>query len=95
MFDRFDVCEAHYLIECEYHVGGWLRERESNQRRMEATHVRLYRMGFKCRDLRGGMESLTADGREIYRALIDRYGFRAIHAACIVDHCRELDTVPV
>lgn len=91
-FDRFDIAEAYYLIECEYNVGGWLHERESNQRRLEATHVQLHRMQFKCRDLRG-FEDLTENGRAIYLNLIDRYGFRRLHALAICDRCRELDSV--
>lgn len=74
-FDRFDICEAHYLVEVHYNLGGWLHERPSNQRRREATHVQLHRMGFKCRNLPHEEQSLTENGQAIYAALERRYGF--------------------
>lgn len=79
-FDRFDICEAYYLLECYYNEGGWLHERPSNVRHGqsrgyvgEATHVQLHRMRFKPRDLT--FEKLTDNGQEIYLALERRYGF--------------------
>ena len=42
----FDVCQAHMQLEHDYNVGGWLRERPSNQRRREATSCQLSRMGY-------------------------------------------------
>lgn len=71
-FDRFDICEAHAVLEWDYNLGGWLRERPSNQRRREATAVQLNRMQFKARrDL--SYETLTENGREIYDDLIERF----------------------
>ena len=32
-FDRFDICEAHAVLEWDYNSGGWLHERPSNVRR--------------------------------------------------------------
>ena len=64
-FNRFDIAEAHYCVEVDYNVSGWLQERPSNLRRMEATHVQLARCGFKPRpDLK--YETLTENGRLIY-----------------------------
>jgi len=76
-YDRFDICEAHYVLEMDYNKGGWLHERPSNRRRMEATHVQLSRMGFKPHPNLGGGETrgLTENGLEIYQALERRYGF--------------------
>jgi hypothetical protein len=74
-FDRFDICEAYYAIESDYNKGGWLQERPSNQRRREATHVQLHRMQFKPAPSFNGFESLTENGKEIYLALEERYGF--------------------
>ena len=69
MFDRFDIAEAHYMVEVDYNVSGWLQERPSNRRRMEATHVQLARCGFKPRpDL--SYETLTENGRMIYDAQV-------------------------
>lgn len=70
-FDRFDICEAHCVLEWDYNMGGWLRERPSNQRRREATSVQLHRMQFRpapslC------YETLTENGREIYDELVQR-----------------------
>ena len=77
-YDRFDICEAHYALEVDYNLGGWLHERPSNRRRMEATHVQLHRMGFDSPMVRErGYAGLTANGKLIYRALEARYGFTA------------------
>ena len=73
-FDRFDVCEAHYQLEVDWNLNGWLRERPSNRRRMEATHVQLHRMGFQVGAGWNGYDSLTENGKEIYDALERRYG---------------------
>jgi hypothetical protein len=45
-WDRFDICLAHQCLENDWNMGGWLQERPSNRRRMEATHVQLDRMGY-------------------------------------------------
>lgn len=97
-WDRVDICEAYAVIEWDYNDGGWLQERPSNVRRGrangytgEATSIQLDRIGFRARtDL--SSERLTANGREIYRQLIDRYGFREAEADAICDRCRELDS---
>ena len=44
--DRFNICQAYAQLEADYNVGGWLRERPSNQRRNESIGVQLHRMGF-------------------------------------------------
>ena len=75
-FDRFDICEAHRAIEIHYNVGGWLRERPSNRRRREATHVQLRRMHFEPAPTHADcFDALTENGRAIYRELEARYGF--------------------
>jgi hypothetical protein len=72
-FDRYDICEAYAVLEWDYNVSGWLQERPSNVRRLEATHVQLHRMGFRPRP-NLSYENLTENGREIYDALVERYG---------------------
>ena len=72
-YDTFDICEAHLAIENSWHVGGMLQERESNRRRNESTAVQLARMGFKPGAAWNGYESLTDNGRAIYRDLLTRY----------------------
>lgn len=74
-FDRFDICEAYYAIENDWHVGGVLQERESNQRRSMSTEFQLHRMGFVPSILFRGYKSLTENGKEIYADLAVRYGF--------------------
>jgi hypothetical protein len=74
-FDRFDICEAYLVMEWEWHVGGYLRERPSNIRRGESTEVQLMRMKFKpapnlC------FETLSDNAKEIYFDLCRRYGLR-------------------
>lgn len=72
--DRFDICEAYYLLEVYYNKGGWLRERPSNQRRMEATHIQLHRIGFTP-GMGLGYSSLSPAARGLYHTLEVRYGF--------------------
>lgn len=42
----FDVCEAYQLLEANYNVDGWVRERPSNRRRMESIGCQLARIGY-------------------------------------------------
>lgn len=44
--DRFAICQAFNQLEADYNEGGWLRERPSNQRRMESIGCQLLRMGY-------------------------------------------------
>lgn len=44
--NRFNICQAYAQLESDYNVGGWLRERTSNQRRRESIGCQLHRMGF-------------------------------------------------
>jgi len=72
-FDRFDICEAYCVLEYDYNVGGWLRERPSNRRRMESIGVQLHRMHFKLAPSGGSFDHLEDNGKEIYSDLVDRY----------------------
>lgn len=63
--NRFDICDAHAVLEWDYNQGGWLQERPSNRRRMEATSVQLARLQFRpAMDL--SFETLSDDGKEVY-----------------------------
>jgi hypothetical protein len=73
-FNRFDICEAHLVLEFDYNSGGWLQERPSNRRRRESTDVQLNRMGFKA-PASIGFDTLSENGKDIYRELERRYGF--------------------
>lgn len=75
-FDRFDICEAYLVFEWDWHDGGWLRERPSNQRRRESTDVQLSRMDFRPSPFLN-FKRLSENGREIYQALGERYGLVA------------------
>lgn len=71
-WDRFDICEAHCVLEWDYNHGGWLKERPSNVRRRESTGVQLHRMQFGGRhDL--CFANLTDNGKEIYLDLVLRW----------------------
>lgn len=72
IFDRFDICEAHYLLESDYNVGGVLQERPSNIRRSMSTGYQLSRMNFKPAP---GLsyETMTDNGKDIYDNLVKRY----------------------
>lgn len=76
-FDRYDICEAYLLFENDWHIGGWLRERKSNQRRLMATHVQLKRMQFKPSPWLS-YDMLTDNGKAIYDNLLDRYGLAEV-----------------
>jgi hypothetical protein len=73
-FDRFDICEAYLVLEWDYNSGGWLHERPSNRRRMQSTDVQLHRMQFKPAPSLE-FDTLSENGKEIYRMLESRYGF--------------------
>ena len=44
--NRFSICQAYAQLESDYNVEGWLRERPSNQRRLESIGVQLSRIGY-------------------------------------------------
>jgi len=74
-FDRFDICEAYAVLEWDWNMGGWLQERPTNRRRMEATSIQLARLGFKPRP-NLSFETLTENGQDIYRDAEQRFGCR-------------------
>jgi hypothetical protein len=64
-FNRFDIVDAHALLEWDYNMGGWLRERPSNRRRMQSTGVQLLRLGYVApRDLT--FKTLSDNAQAIY-----------------------------
>lgn len=62
---RFDIADAHFLLECHYNVGGILRERPSNQRRNESTGVQLARMRYQP-SMGLDFDSMQDEGKEVY-----------------------------
>lgn len=71
-FDRFDICEAHNLLETDYNVSGILQERPSNRRRNMSTDYQLHRMGFKLSPRGGTFDHLSDNGKEIYSDAVER-----------------------
>lgn len=64
-FDRFQVCFAYQALENDWNVGGWVRERPSNQRRMESIGVQLSRIKFSAGHQGGSFDALLPlDGDE-------------------------------
>lgn len=81
-FDRTDICEAYFMLECDWNIGGWLHERPSNVRRGEArgyvgeaTHVQLARMRFKPSPMLD-FERLSENAREIYYKACREWGLK-------------------
>ncbi len=72
-FDRCDICEAYLVFEFDWKDNGWLRERESNQRRRESTAAQLNRMRFYSGPHLWHRDHLTENGRAIYHNLLARY----------------------
>lgn len=70
--DRDDICQAHAVLEWDYNEGGWLRERPSNQRRMESSGVQLRRLKFKAHP-NLNFEALSEDGKEVYLTNVVRW----------------------
>jgi len=64
-FNRFDICEAWYLIACDQHTG--------QNSELYAVFGRLINLGFIPRP---GLcyESLSDNGQEIYNRLEKKYG---------------------
>lgn len=83
MFDRFDICDAYAVLEWDYNVNGWLRERPSNQRRMEATSCQLARIGFSP-SLGLSYSTLTDNGKEIYWSCVVRWGLPIVEMTDII-----------
>ncbi len=79
--NRFSICQAYAQLESDYNVGGWLRERPSNQRRRESIGVQLSRIGFSSPSGWVDIEAAPSDGedggddgevREIYMCAVLR-----------------------
>lgn len=71
------IMDVYYMVEADYNVSGVLQERASNQRRKMSTGFQLHRMGYRP-DPKLSFESLTPEGKQIYRCLERRYGFVSV-----------------
>lgn len=70
-FYRFDICQAYFVLEYYYNLGGTLQERPSNRRRNMSTAFQLSRMGYKPANHSIGLMSENAAA--IYDLLVTRY----------------------
>lgn len=84
-FDRFDICEAYYLLESDHNVGGWLRERPSNRRRASSVGVQLHRMQFKPAPTLS-YATLSENGKAIY--------WQAARRMRLIGATADVETVP-
>mgnify|MGYP004024663463 CR=1 FL=1 len=66
-FDRFDICEAHYVLAMLWHGG-----MDSS---LYAKLSQLERIKFRPSPMLSGPEDLTENGREIYKNLVEAFGF--------------------
>lgn len=66
-FDRFDICEAHYMFAMNWHGGQFSKIYEK--------FAQLNRMGFKMRPCNSSnpMVVLEENGQEIYYNLVKKY----------------------
>lgn len=69
-FDRFDICDAYARLECDYNVGGILRDRPTCRRKRESVGVQLHRMGYRPGPLT--LDNLTENARAICDAAVER-----------------------
>lgn len=89
--DRFAICQAFLQLESDWNVDGWLRERPSNQRRLESIGVQLHRMAYAnpygwvdiTAEPQAGDDPLDEQVREIYirHALLWKLPLDARHKA--------------
>lgn len=78
----FDICQAHQQLEADYNVGGWVRERPSNKRRMESTSTQLSRIGYDdvyrwvdiCAERDEDGDPADDDVRDIYLINVLKWG---------------------
>ena len=65
-FDRFDICEAHYVLAMLWHGGMGSS--------LYAKFSQLERIKFRPSPMLSGPEDLTENGREIYQQLLETHG---------------------
>ena len=69
-FDRFDICEAHYLLAMLWHGGMGCS--------LYGKFAQLERIEFRPSPMLSGPEDLTENGREIYEQLLETHGFSEV-----------------
>ena len=66
-FDRFDICEAHYVFAMLWHDGMWGK--------VYTKFAQFERIRFRPKPSLCGPEDLTENGRGIYEQLLAKHGF--------------------
>ena len=66
-FDRFDICEAHYVFAMLWHGGMGCS--------LYAKFAQFERIQFRPSPSLCGPEDLTENGLEIYQQLLETHGF--------------------
>ena len=66
-FDRFDICEAHYLLAMLWHDGMGSS--------LYAKFAQFERIKFRPSRMLSSPRDLTENGLEIYEQLLETYGF--------------------
>ena len=66
-FDRFDICEAHYVFAMLWHDGMWGS--------IYAKFAQFERIQFRPKPSLEGPENLSENGLEIYEQLLETHGF--------------------
>ena len=65
-FDRFDICEAHYMFAMLWHTG--------KHSKIYAKFGTLSRIGFRPAPSLSGPENLELNGYQIYEQLLEKHG---------------------
>ena len=92
--NRYNICQAYAQLEADYNVGGWVRERPSNQRRKESIGAQLSRIGYDSPNTWVDIEAEVTDSedtdgmevREIYMRAVIRWKLpiaETLHAAMV------------
>lgn len=92
--NRYSICQAYAQLEADYNVGGWVRERPSNQRRKESIGVQLHRIGYDSPNTWVDIEAEVIDPedtdaaevREVYMRAVIRWKLpidETLHAAMV------------
>lgn len=92
--NRYNICQAYAQLEADYNVGGWVRERPSNQRRMESIGAQLSRIGYDSPNTWVDIEAEVTDSedtddmevREVYMRAVIRWKLpidETLHAAMV------------
>lgn len=82
-WDRFDICEAYYLLEMHWNVGGVLPGRKCS------VSGQLHRINFKPRPSLGSYSDLCENAQGIYDCYLVRHGLATLNevrTTHMVDH---------